>query len=155
VVSQFGHMFAPDPARTIGEMLRVLRPGGRIAFNTWPPELFTGRMFALSGKYVPPPVAQAPPGQWGSPDVVRERLGPRVKDLLFRRDVLFMPAQSPAHYRTMFESFFGPTIRTVQALQGDAAKLTQWRREWEALIAEYFEDNAVRQEYLMTRATKA
>src|SRR5881628_248600 len=46
VLSQFGHMFAPRPEVAIGEMLRVLKPGGTIAFSTWPPELFMGRMFA-------------------------------------------------------------------------------------------------------------
>src|SRR3989442_157483 len=32
VLSQFGHMFAPRPAVAIAEMLRVLKPGGTIAF---------------------------------------------------------------------------------------------------------------------------
>ena len=50
VVSQFGHMFAPRPDMAIGEMLRVLRPGGTIAFSTWPPELYVGRLFALVGR---------------------------------------------------------------------------------------------------------
>ncbi|MGQ0534567.1 MAG: class I SAM-dependent methyltransferase, partial [Methanobacteriota archaeon] len=42
VLSQFGHMFAPRPEVAVKEMLRVLRPGGTLAFATWPPELFTG-----------------------------------------------------------------------------------------------------------------
>src|SRR5712692_9768834 len=49
VVSQFGHMFAPRPEVTIGEMLRVLKAGETIAFATWPPELLIGRTFALVG----------------------------------------------------------------------------------------------------------
>src|SRR6185437_12640190 len=47
VTSQFGHIFAPRPAIAIGEMLRVLKPGGTIAFNTWPPELFVGKQIDL------------------------------------------------------------------------------------------------------------
>jgi hypothetical protein len=39
-------------------MLRVLKPGGTIAFTSWPPHLMTGRAFALMGKYAPP----LPPG---------------------------------------------------------------------------------------------
>src|SRR5688572_18843391 len=54
VLSQFGHIFAPRPDVTIREMLRVLKPGGRIAFATWPPEHAIGRLFALSGNYLPP-----------------------------------------------------------------------------------------------------
>src|SRR5579863_10280804 len=34
VLSQFGHMFAPRPAIAVREMLRVLKPGGRVAFST-------------------------------------------------------------------------------------------------------------------------
>src|SRR5262245_13868611 len=70
VVSQFGHMFAPRPEVAIGEMLRVLKPGGRIAFSTWPPEQFVARMFALVGQYIPPPPGVASPPAWGDPNVV-------------------------------------------------------------------------------------
>ena len=35
VLSQFGHMFAPNPEKALSEMLRVLKPGGTIAFSTW------------------------------------------------------------------------------------------------------------------------
>src|SRR5262245_51769407 len=45
VLSQFGHMFAPRPQVAVAEMLRVLRPVGRIAFATWPPEHVMGRAF--------------------------------------------------------------------------------------------------------------
>ena len=55
VISQFGHMFAPRPDVTIGQMRRVLKTGGRIAFATWPPEHFAGRLFAFVGKNSPPP----------------------------------------------------------------------------------------------------
>src|SRR5579872_1277204 len=79
VLSQYGHIFAPRPAVVVNEMLRVLKTGGRIAFSTWPPEHFTGRMFAFVGRHAPPPPPgvepPAPPPLWGDPNVVRERLG--------------------------------------------------------------------------------
>ena len=56
VVSQFGHMFAPRPELAVAEMRRVLKPGGRVAFATWPPEHLVGRMFALIGRNSPPPL---------------------------------------------------------------------------------------------------
>src|SRR5262245_6572907 len=99
VVSQFGHMFAPRPAVALKEMLRVLKHGGTIAFSTWPPELFMGRMFALTGRYAPsPPAGVSPPPLWGDPNVVRDRLGEMVKDVVFGRASVGTPALSPQHY---------------------------------------------------------
>src|SRR3984893_15354651 len=46
VVSQTGHMFAPRPDVAVAEMLRVLKPGGAIAFSTWAPGLVGGRSVA-------------------------------------------------------------------------------------------------------------
>ena len=112
VLSQFGHMFAPRPEVATAEMLRVLRPGGRIAFTTWPPEHVMGLLFALIARAMPPPPSgapvPAPPPLWGDPNVVRERLGDRVSGLRFGRGVLFMPALSPEHVQIGIESSFGP-----------------------------------------------
>ena len=156
VVSQYGHIFAPRPEIALGEMLRVLKPGGTIAFSTWPPELFVGRMFALTARYVPaPPVAVAPPGLWGDPNTVRERLGDKVRDLFFDRDRMLVPALSVAHARTTYERTAGPVIKLVEALSAsDPARLEAFRRECDALIREYLVDNQIRQDYLLTRATK-
>lgn len=38
VVSVFAVVFSPQPAHAIDEMLRVLRPGGRIVLTAWSPE---------------------------------------------------------------------------------------------------------------------
>jgi SAM-dependent methyltransferase len=153
VLSQFGHMFAPRPDVAMAEMLRVLRPGGRIAFSTWPPEHFTGQMFALTGRYLPPPQGAAPPVQWGDPNVVRQRLGDAVSDLRFERGVLWFPTLSAAHYGAVLEST-GPLGRVAADLASDPAALGAFRREFHALIAQWFADNAIRQDYLLTRATK-
>jgi SAM-dependent methyltransferase len=156
VVSQFGHMFAPRPDVAIGEMLRVLKPGGTIAFTTWPPELFMGRLFALIGRNMPPPPpGVAPPPQWGDPNIIRERLGTAVRDVVFARDRIQAPALSVQHFREMTERTAGPVLKLVESLSGaDPPKLAAFQRECDALATEYFEDNIVSQDYLMTRAVK-
>jgi len=156
VLSQFGHIFAPRPDVAIGEMLRVLKPGGTIAFSTWPPELFVGRTFALVSRYLPPPPpGVAAPPQWGDPNIVRERLGSAVVEITFNRNTMLTPALSPAHQRAMAERTAGPLVKLVEALAAsDPARLDQFRREYEAIAAEYFDDNVVRSGYLLTRATK-
>jgi SAM-dependent methyltransferase len=156
VLSQYGHIFAPRPAVAVAEMLRVLKTGGTIAFSTWPPELFIGRTFSLVAGYMPPPPPEvAPPPLWGEPSVIRERLGKAVKDIVFDRGRMLAPTLSPEHHRTNFERTAGPVIKLVEMLSGkEPAKLEAFRREYEALVSEYLEDNIVRQDYLMTRATK-
>jgi SAM-dependent methyltransferase len=156
VLSQFGHMFAPRPDVAVGEMLRVLRPGGTIAFNTWPPELFVGRMFLLTGKYAPPPPPGVqPPPLWGDPNVIRQRLGTAVEAISFHRADMQVPALSAKHHREIMERTAGPVIRMIETLgTTDPARLAEFRTEYEALVAEYLKDNVVAQGYLLTRATK-
>ncbi len=156
VLSQFGHMFAPRPDVATKEMLRVLKPGGTIAFSTWPPELFVGRSFSLMASYAPaPPPGVTPPATWGDPGFVRERLGSLVKELTFARDVMWLPALSPAHYRSFFERWFGPAQKLLAALDAsDKAGAASFRRDYEALAGEYFDENRVRQDFLMSRAIK-
>ncbi len=153
VLSQFGHMFAPRPDVAMKEMLRVLKPGGTIAFATWPPDEMVGRFFALGAKYVPPPEI-LPAILWGDSTVVRERLGTNVRDVLFERGTMRWYTLSPRHYRLVQEAYVGPTIRVVQNLSKDPAKLEAWRKEYEAIVADYFEDNVVSMPYLLSRATK-
>jgi hypothetical protein len=118
--------------------------------------MFVGRMFALNGKYAPPPPAGvSPPSQWGDIQLIRERLGAGVTDIRFARDVMLLQMLSPQHYRVFMETNFGPAKKLLEGLdKSDPAKAAAFRRELEQLAAEYFENNALRQDYLLTRAVK-
>lgn len=157
VLSQFGHMFAPRHEVVTKEMLRVLRPGGVIAFNTWPPEVGLGPLFALVGSYSPPlPPGVSPSPQWGDVGIVKQRLGNAVRDLRFDRGTMLFPTVSPGHYRVTLEQTSGTVVKLVERLRGDPQTLAKFRSEVEALVGELFEpeQNVVRLDYLMTRAVK-
>jgi SAM-dependent methyltransferase len=157
VLSQFAHIFAPRPEVAVREMLRVLKPGGTLAFTTWPPELLVGRTVGVTSRYMPPPPpGVTPPALWGDPNIIRERLGAAVRDLTFDRDCMLVPALSPQHFRGTIERAAGPMVKLVEALSAtDPAKLEELRKEFDAVVAPYHRDNTVRQDYLMTRAAKA
>lgn len=154
VVSQFGHMFAPRPEVSIKEMLRVLKPGGRIAFSTWPKDHFTGLMFNLVGQYVPAPPGVPPSTNWGETTFVRERLAEITKDLSFDRSSILVPSLSPQYNRNVFEKTSAPLIKLVNDFKNDPVKLSSFRSELEKLITRYTKDNVLHQHYLLSRATK-
>lgn len=156
VLSQYAHMFSNDPARAASEMLRVLRPSGRMAFAAWTPDGLGARLMGLAMAYMPVPPAPPPPSPflWGSPAGVARYLGSAVGDLLFEHHALMFPALSPGHVRRIMEETFGPTVSLVRALAADPERLSKWRREYDAIATDFFRDGYVRFEYLMTRATK-
>src|SRR3954447_6299244 len=157
VLSQFGHMFAPRPEVAIGEMLRVLKPGGTIAFSTWPAHLYVGRMFALIGRHLPPPEGVASPVSWGDPNIVAERLAGKVKDVAFDMDSMTPSALSPQHFRRTMETTIGPLIKLIAPYKDEPDRLRSFRSEFEALISEYYDgsNNVMRQQFLMSKANKA
>lgn len=155
VLSQFGHMFAPRADIALSEMLRVLKPSGVIAFSTWPPEMFTGQMFSLVGKYLPPPEGVSPPPLWGEPSVIKERLGNLVVDIAFDRAVMNAPSLTIEHSIANFEKTSGPIIRLKEKLEKENPEaLEAFRLEFKALIAGFVKLNTLNQHFLMTRARK-
>jgi SAM-dependent methyltransferase len=106
VISVFGHMFAPDHARTAQEMLRVCRPSGRIAIACWTPEGKIGRMFRTIAEVNPPPEGAQSPLLWGAEDHVRELLG----DAEFSRHEVVWVDSSVESYAEFMENSFGPLI---------------------------------------------
>jgi SAM-dependent methyltransferase len=136
VMSMFGAMFAPDPDRVASELARVCRHGGRIAMANWTPEGFTGRMFRLSSRYVPPPVELPAPTLWGDEAVARLRLrahGVEVK--CTRRTILFDYPFSPREVVQFYREYFGPTKVAFSRL--DVAQQDEYREDLEKLWSQH------------------
>jgi SAM-dependent methyltransferase len=135
VVTMFGAMFAPRPERAAAELIRVTRPGGRIAMANWTPDGFISRMFKTTAAFLPPPTDAPSPLQWGDPGRIAERLGGRTETLTVTpRTITFNFPYSPAGVVELFQAFYGPTVRAFDALGPD--ERAALRSELEALWRE-------------------
>jgi SAM-dependent methyltransferase len=132
VLSTFGAMFAPDQARTAREMLRVVRPGGRIGLANWTPEGFIGRLFKLIGGYLPPPAGLASPALWGTEQHLFGLFGPQAAQICCARRTFNFRYRSAAHWVQVFRDYYGPTHKAFAAL--DASRQTELERDITALL---------------------
>ena len=134
-VSMFGAMFAARPERAASELLRVVRPGGRIAMANWTPASFIGEMLKTTSRYAPPMAGVPSPLLWGTEDCVRERLDGLSSLMLTRRIITFEFALDPASVVDEFIQWYGPTLRAWSSL--DEAGKRALRRELEMLWADH------------------
>lgn len=132
VLSTFGVMFTPDHHRAASEMLRVVRPGGRIALANWTPAGFIGRLFKVIGAHVPPPAGVKPPSLWGTEEHLQTLFGAQASQIHCQRRVFNFRYASPAHFVQVFRDFYGPTHKAFAAL--DAAGQRALERDLTALL---------------------
>lgn len=131
VLSCVGVMFAPHHQASADELLRVLRPDGRLALISWTPEGFLGQMLATMKPYVPaPPAGAQPPPLWGSEEHVRGLFGDRVSDLSAQRQTLTVDRfATPEEFRDYFKANYGPTIAAYKAIADEPDRVTSLDRE--------------------------
>jgi SAM-dependent methyltransferase len=157
LTSCFGVMFAPRQQRAADELLRVARPGARIAIAAWTPAGLMGNMFRTIGSYMPPPPAELePPVMWGVEDHVRGLFAASGAELSFQLHTVTFTHDSPESWVDYNERLLGPFIMAKAALEPQG-HYDQLKTE---LIGLYSEVNeaadgtlAAPAEYLVTLAT--
>ncbi len=113
----FGVMFAFRPAKAAAELLRVTRPGGRVAMANWTPEGFIGEMLRAHTAVVAPPSGVPSSLGWGQEDTVRERFGNGVTAMTCTRRTLELRFPfAPAAVTELFATSYGPTITTLRPI---------------------------------------
>jgi SAM-dependent methyltransferase len=157
VLSVYGVQFAPDQERAASELLRVCRPGARIALASPMPEGWSGDFFATHGRYVPPPPGVRPPLRWGTEEGVSELLDEGTRSLRSEPQRALQYYRSVDHAVEVFGTYFGPTIRAAEAAGADGNR--RLRKDLEAVFTRYNRATdgsaVVENTYLLTVARKA
>jgi ubiquinone/menaquinone biosynthesis C-methylase UbiE len=140
VVSIFGAMFAPKPFDVAKEMVRVVRPGGRIVMGNWIPNdpTLVAQILKISAAYSPPPPEGfVSPMTWGVEANVTERFaaaGASPEEISFVRDTYrFDFPGSPADLVAEFRDYYGPTMNAFDAAE-ENGRTTALEQELVALF---------------------
>lgn len=134
VTSTFGAMFAPDQSRTASELLRVLRPGGRLGMACWTPQGWIGSTFRLAAEFRPLPEGVRSPLVWGTREGLEELLGTGTSSLTIRERATDVVYHSAAALFDLYAEFFGPTVTLLAGLDPDAR--ATYRSRWVTLAEE-------------------
>jgi ubiquinone/menaquinone biosynthesis C-methylase UbiE len=116
-LSTFGVMFAPNQERAAVELMRVVRPGGRIALASWTPDGFVGQLFRELGRFSPPPAGVMPPTAWGNETRIVELFGPFAVDIRTERRQYVFRHLSAGHWIEVFRRDYGPIHRAFANLE--------------------------------------
>ncbi len=156
-LSCVGIMFAPHHQEAADELVRVVRPGGRIGLLSWTPAGFIGRMFATMKPFAPPPPPGAqPPPLWGDEAHVRALLGDRVTDVVAETRPLAVEVFADgAAFRDFFKRTYGPTIAVYRSLADDPARAAELDAALAALGDDALREGTMAWEYLLLTATRA
>ena len=127
LISVFGAMFAPRPHDTAAEMVRVVKPGGRIVMGNWIPgdPTLVAQILRISGSYSPPPPdGFVSPVTWGLEDHVHHRFtaaGISADRIRCERDTwMFDFAGTPVQFVEVFRNYYGPTMNAFAAAESNA-----------------------------------
>jgi ubiquinone/menaquinone biosynthesis C-methylase UbiE len=141
VLSLFGAMFAPRPLDVAREMVRVVRPGGRIVMGNWIPgdPTLVAQILKISAAYTPPPPEGfVSPVAWGVEENVRERFaaaGIAPGDIRCERATwVFRHNGPPAEFLDLFRHYYGPTMNAFDAAAKDGRE-----ESLQAELADLFE----------------
>ena len=135
VLSTFGVMFTPNQELAATEMLRVLRPGGRIGLANWTPDGFIGQLFKTIGRHVPPPPGVKPPSLWGTETRLVELFGPQAAEIRTTHRMFNFRYRSAQHWIDLFREFYGPVLKAFAAL--DAKQQVALETDLKALIGQF------------------
>lgn len=156
VFSMFGAIFAPRHDRVATELVRVCRPGGRIAMTSWTSDGFVGKMFKIIAAHLPP--ANSPsPLLWGDNQYFMKNFGEAISSLEFTRrylDLIFPYSISTT--LEIWREYYGPLRNAFEKLdsRGRQSLLRSLERFWAAHNTSQNGETSIKAEYLEVIATR-
>jgi ubiquinone/menaquinone biosynthesis C-methylase UbiE len=152
VGSTFGVMFTPNQERAATELLRVVKPGGKVGLANWTPDGFIGQMFKTMGKHLPPPAGVRPPPLWGTAARLAELFPAGSATVKTQSRNFVFRYKSAEHWLDVFRTYYGPTLKAFAAL--DAKAQASLAADLIALVAKFNRSGdttmVVPSEYLQT-----
>jgi ubiquinone/menaquinone biosynthesis C-methylase UbiE len=143
VASAFGMVFAPDHRRTAGELARVCRPGGRLAFTAWPKDAWSD-LHEKAGRTFSP---EADAREWSEEEHVSALLG-EAYELEWQMGTWRVEAES-GEALWEFVSTSMPPLRAWLAAADDEA-----RSHAERVYLEFLASGVLEREYVLVVGTR-
>lgn len=107
VISTFGVMFAPDQRSAASELVRVCKPGGKIALTCWTPSGFVGRICATIGRHMSASSDFQSPQNWGREDWLQQHFGAACASIAIDWKSFNFRYESPLHFLSYFRENYG------------------------------------------------
>jgi len=157
VMSAIGVMFAPFHKAAASELVRVVRPGGRVGVLSWTPGGFIGQLFAAMKPFAPPaPEGAQPPPRWGDPEHVTALLGGSISDLAFATGALPVGIFGERDaFREYFKARYGPTIAVYKRHADDPAATAELDAALDEAASRFTAaDGSMEWEYVVATGTR-
>jgi SAM-dependent methyltransferase len=148
VVSTFGASYLPDVPLVVSELIRLLRPGGRLGLAAWSPRGLPGGLDRIVEQVDPLPQGVPSPSAWGVEAEARDRLAPLLDELELRARSL------PLRFASASEAF-GAIAAATPLAPGARAEV---RPRFDRLLASCNESRAaveIRARYLVMLGRRA
>ena len=122
VISTFGAMFAPDQPATARELIRVCKPGGKIALANWTPPSFVGRMCKLVGEHMSAAPGFRAPANWGREEWIKAHFGEDARSIEIEWKAFDFRYHSPEHYLDFFRTYYGLCRKAFEKVGAEGEK---------------------------------
>jgi len=132
-ISTFGIMFAPDQQRAAAELVRTVRPGGRVAIAAWTPGSNAVAMRQVLQPFMTSAAPSSPPPSpfvWGTREWLQNALG-QAFVVNSEEGTVVSRFASPEEAWDIYAGGFGPVRAVAAGLQGQAlAEMKQALLDW-------------------------